>query len=636
MAGSPDQSSRSCPDRRGPARLTRLLRPQSAWPLWRGSRIARVSLTVVHRHWAVTGVLALYALAALIVPTRASTLVSDDWIFVRSVETLVRTGDLEILPISAPTAVFHVAWGALFATVFGFSFGAIRLSTVVLVGLSACAFYGLCRELGTSPARSALGTAVYLFNPLLFVLSFSFMTDAPFTALLVITTACYERGLRQDTQRPWWIVVGSIVAALAFLVRPHGALIPLTVAGYLYLFASRRLPLRPSRTEIVRLLQVVAIPATVAIAYALWSGGGVPSGQEAFIQEIESAGWDGTQQLVQRLAFVAAMYLGFFTLPVVVGALPGLRGLVRSIPPAGWLLFTLWEAVIIAGLAFFAPGDRRMPYVPQFVALWGLGPTDVAGAGAPLVDLWVLDAVTAVCAAAALLLGLVLVRGVGVPATPERGVAGMVLAVGIGQVVGVLPPSFPFRDWILSLDRYLLPLLPFAVWLGLWALRDVRFSLPAGCVVAAVVAAFSVAGTRDFLVLQHTTWNMARAAVCAGVPLTKLDGGYAWDGYHLWGATETNPEPAPPEAGPWWVWWWTPGNIPATDSTYVVSASPLPGYDEVAWIPYDRWLRTAPERVYLLHRQGTPLFHALPVRCGTSPSSGTGWPRLAWPQGRRP
>ncbi len=173
-----DQTSCSRPDRPDPARLGKLC-PEPRLPVRRGSRLARVVLTVGRRHWAVTGTLALYALAALIVPTGASTLVSDDWIFVRSVETVVREGKLEILPISAPTAVFHVAWGALFATVFGFSFGAIRLSTVVLVGLSACAFYGLCRELGISLARSALGTAVYLFNPLLFVLGFSFMTDAP-------------------------------------------------------------------------------------------------------------------------------------------------------------------------------------------------------------------------------------------------------------------------------------------------------------------------------------------------------------------------------------------------------------------------------------------------------------------------
>jgi hypothetical protein len=29
--------------------------------------------------------------------------------------------------------------------------------------------------------------------------------------------------------------------------------------------------------------------------------------------------------------------------------------------------------------------------------------------------------------------------------------------IGIWQVIGVLPPSFHFRNWIISVDRYLLP-----------------------------------------------------------------------------------------------------------------------------------------------------------------------------------
>ncbi len=231
------------------------------------------------------------------------------------------------------------------------------------------------------------------------------------------------------------------MAALAFLVRPHGALIPLAVAAYLA--PSCRLPLRPSRTEIVRLLRVVAIPATVALTYYLWSDQGVPSGQEAFIQEIKRAGWDGTQRAGATAGFRRRDVPRFLHAPGRGRDAPRSAGLVRSIPPAGWLLFTCWEAVIVAGLAFFAPGDRRMPYVPQFVALWGLGPTDVAGAGAPLVDLRMVDAVTAVCAAAALLLGLALARGIGARPSPEQGVAGMVLAVGLGQMLGVLPPSFP-------------------------------------------------------------------------------------------------------------------------------------------------------------------------------------------------
>ncbi len=582
-------------------------------------RLTRL-LSTTRSHRSLAAVLACFVLSALVVPPMAPTLVSDDWIYVRAVEELRRHGTLEIPPLSAPTAIFQVAWGALFAALFGDSFGAPRLSTVVLVGLGGGALYGLCRELGVDRVRGALAATLYLFNPLAFVLGFSFMTDAPFAALTIIATYSYARGLRPDRPAPRATLLGSVVAALAFLVRPHGALIPLGVATYL-LFARR---LRPTRDGLLLLLRVAAIPAITAVLYLLLAARGVPSGQESFVQSIAQAGWGETWRLVQRMTFFEVMYAGFFVLPLTVAALAGLRGLVGSVPPAGWVLFAVCEALLVNGLTNYGNSGRLMPYIPQFVGRWGVGPADLAGVSDFLFGARAAAWLTGVSAASAFLLILALCRSVGASPGPNRAGAGLVLAVGLWQVLGVLPPSFPFRNWTVSLDRYLLPLLPFLICLTLWALRDVRLALPVAWAAVAAFAAFSVAGTRDFLVFQQTTWDVARSAVGAGVPPTKLDGGYAWDGYHLWGTTASNPEPAPPQTGPWWVWWWTPGNVPATDSTYVVSAAPLPGFDVITKTEYSSWLRPERTEIHLLHRHGTTTFPMPTGRCVASPGSGTG------------
>jgi 4-amino-4-deoxy-L-arabinose transferase-like glycosyltransferase len=582
-------------------------------------RLSRL-LAITRSHWPLATVLACYVLSAFVVPTMAPTLVGDDWIYVRAVEELRRHGNLEIPPLSAPTAVFQLAWGALFAAVFGDSFGALRLSTVVLVFLGGGALYGLCRELEVDRVRSALAAALYLFNPLAFVLGFSFMTDAPFASLMTIATYFYARGLRPDRPDRRATLLGSGVAALAFLVRPHGALIPLGVATYL--LVARRL--RPNRDGLARLLEVAAIPAITAVLYVLLVARGIPSGQESFVQSIAQAGWGETWRLVQRMTFFEIMYAGFFVLPLAVAALAGIRGLVCSIPPAGWVLFAVCEALLVNGLTNYGNSGRLMPYIPQFVGRWGIGPADLAGVSGFLFGAGAAAWLTGVSAASAFLLILALCRKVGASPGTNRAGAGLVLTVGLWQVFGVLPPSFPFRNWIVSLDRYLLPLLPFLICLTLWALRDVRLALPVAWAAVAAFAAFSVAGTRDFLVFQQTTWDVARSAVCAGVPPTKLDGGYAWVGYHLWGTTQSNPEPAPPRTGPWWVWWWTPGNVPATDSTYVVSAAPLPGFDVVTKTEYSSWLRTEPTELHLLHRHGTTTFPVPPERCVANPGSGAG------------
>ena len=589
--------------------------PATAFPARRSAGIVGLA----RAHAALIAVLACYALSAVIVPTMTPALVSDDWIFVRAAEEFRRDGTLEIPSLSAPTAIFQVAWGALFAVIFGDTFGALRLSTVVLVFLGGAATYALCRELAVDRARSALGAALYLFNPLAFVLGFSFMTDAPYTALMVIAVACYARGIRSDQFANHAVLAGSVAATLALLVRPHGALVPLGVATYL--LATGRL--RPNRQSVLMLARVGGVPAAAAILYVLFFARGVQSGQESFVQSIQRAGWEETWELVQHLSFFGTMYAGFFALPFVLAASPRLYRLVQFNARTAWVLFVAGVALFVDGLVNYGNDDRLMPYIPQFFARWGLGPRDLSGVS-DLFGIQTAAWLTGACAAGAMLLLLALCRQVGVGPTPDRAGAGLVLAIGLWQVAGVLPPSFPFRNWTISLDRYLLPLLPFVVCLGLWAVRDVRPVLPIAWVMAAAFAAFSVAGTRDYLVFQRTTWDVARSASCAGVPMTKLDGGYSWDGYHLWGKTDENPEPAPPRTGQWWVWWWTPGNVPATDSTYIVSAAPLSGFDVVWETEYSSWLRQDETRMFLLHRQGAPTFHGPVENCAASTGSGTG------------
>ena len=151
------------------------------------------------------------------------------------------------------------------------------------------------------------------------------------------------------------------------------------------------------------------------------------------------------------------------------------------------------------------------------------------------------------------------------------------LAIALGQVAGVLPPSFHFRNWIISVDRYLLPLLPLALCLGFWALRGLRPSFGAAWVIVAISALISIAGTRDFLEFQNATWQVARAAIEGGVPMTALDAGSAWDGYYLYDYSVAHHLAPQTPGGPWWT------NLfaPATTSDYIVSTAPLDGYQEL-------------------------------------------------------
>ena len=570
-------------------------------------------------HYPIALVLLAFALAAVVVPTLAPVATTDDWAYARSAQILIDEARLTVFPVVAATAVFQIVWGALFGMIVEPALGIFRLSTVVITALGGLGLYGLCRDLGVTRGRGALGVATLLFNPLVFVLAFTFMTDAHFMALLVIATWLYARALEPEEIRGQLLVAGSGVAALAFLTRQQGLLI--APAVLLFLLLSRRL--RRDRTSIIVLVQLFALPLVAAGGYYLWLryGNDVPQVQSAFFREILEEGWDGTWWLLRRLTVVELMYLGLFSLPLVAAASPRVRGLMREIAPRAWLLFAVWQAILLVGVTALWGQGSLMPYIGQFLGSGGPGAPDILGSRPILLGPEIRSALTVVCLVASLLLALIAARGTSAPPSPERSRAGLVLSIGLGQVVGVMPPSYHYIGWAAgSLDRYLLPLVPLTIALALWALRGVRIALPLGWIVVAALALFSVAGTRDYLVFMRAAWTMGEEAVAAGVPLDRLDAGSGWDGYHLYEyGLEHRIRSRTPKGGPWWVYFYAP----ATDSAYVVASKPIPGYRLIREQPYSSWLQREPTNLYLLHRADVPWPpHPAPKEILTRPAPG--------------
>lgn len=156
-----------------------------------------------------------------------------------------------------------------------------------------------------------------------------------------------------------------------------------------------------------------------------------------------------------------------------------------------------------------------------------------------------------------------------------------------------------------SLDRYLLTLLPLALLLTLWALRGVRVAVPAAWVLVVGMAIFSIAGTRDFLTFHTEVWKLARETTAQGVPLTQLDAGAAWDGYHLYDySIENDIHTSAPL--PWWIGLFAP----ADTCEYIISGAPRDDfsdlYSPVKRVEYSTWLNPEPTYLYLLRRNDVP------------------------------
>lgn len=559
-------------------------------------------------NWPVLIPLLLFALAATIVPTMTDIATTDDWAYTRSVEILYWDIRLTMFPVVAATAVGQVLWGGLFALIFGMELGVMRLSTVVMVAIGAIALYTIFRQLGVSRSRASLGMAVYLFNPLSFILSFTFMTDPHFASVMLISVAWYMFGLHPERPRPWAIVLASVFAGYAFWIRQQGAFIPIGVV--FYLIASRRLWINWRSFGLAA--RVVLAPALMLLMYYAWLYwiNDVPDVQEGFLNRARGYGWDGTWFLLRYLTYFEIAYLGFFLLPLTIALLPGFRSRVAQAlfsSPLGFWAFIGWVGVAVTGLYLLTQQGRRMPYIGQFLGSGGYGPGDVPGPRRRLIEWsWFYDVLTIVSVSGAVILGLVLCRRLVEIRTPERAAAGLVAMVALWQVIGILPPSYQYLTRGGSLDRYLLPLIPLTIALVLWSIRDVRLAQPLAWLVVAVLAVVSTAGTRDYLVYMDAVWSMARDANRAGVANEKMDAGSGWDGYHLYtDMIEQNiTRNMSPSRSPWWINFYAK----QTDSTYIVSTDPRwrEGYVVVHQREYDQWLEDDPVVVYLLRKQDAP------------------------------
>ena len=149
----------------------------------------------------VAAVVAAYFATIALLP-RVDVPVGDDWAYARTVERFIHGDGFRIVDATVATLVLQALWGAAVTSVLGFSYVTLRLSTVALAALGAVALYGLCRTLGASRQWSAVAAAAWLFNPLAYVLSNSFMSDAAFGGLLVTATLFYVRGLCGDREVP--------------------------------------------------------------------------------------------------------------------------------------------------------------------------------------------------------------------------------------------------------------------------------------------------------------------------------------------------------------------------------------------------------------------------------------------------
>jgi 4-amino-4-deoxy-L-arabinose transferase-like glycosyltransferase len=520
----------------------------------------------------------------LISPARSFP-VNDDWIYALSVSDLL---NWRYTPPdwAQTTSLGHVAWGALFSTLFGYNFTVLTIATLVMSAGCLALFYLLLRHLDVKSDGALLVSALLGFNPIFFHLSYSFLTEVTFLAYTLAAVLCYLRGIKGYGE--YWYWLGGLATSMAYLTRQFGILV--VVAAFVYALA-----VEGWRWKWRQVIAIAALPVLTAIIYALWERT-QPAQLIAFNVQtvIEGLVEDPLGYIQGRMMHITwtVSALGLYLLPALRMPRRSALALLFFVP----LAFFLLRSGQIFGSLFPVSGNMVDHTGFEFgyysaETTWSQSVWAILGVASAIV----LSLHGAMC----------LERGWDWLRHARRSeqsrladplllpcLLGLMLTL---TVLFVTPSLY---------DRYWLPVLPFLLLPGLRPSKQSsdEDSSPRRIPVwrwllLLPLAIFSMVGQRDYMEHAALRWQGAESLVAQGAQYSQVDAGFEWQGWNLFeeGARRQREKPLkkyipfPPSL--------------VLDSVYLVSDLPKTGYIEIGRLPYKSWLNGGHERFVRLLRR---------------------------------
>jgi hypothetical protein len=448
----------------------------------------------------------------------------------------------------------------------------LRLTTVAMSLLASLALYDLLRAQAQFSSLEASFAAVsFGLNPIVFLMSGTFMSDVPAIALSLLALDSYARALR--TGSPWWLQAGVVLATFAAITRQNAIVTPI-VAGLL-LARDSRLRKRPAW------LLGVVLPVVAGALAHFWFVGrpdAVPLGPTV-----------PTATRVFVLIFAGSIYLGLSTLPMLA-LRPGISNRKWFVLALAAMAGGVWTCVMF-GKAFFpsyAYHGGFFPYLENIITPWGTLESGGYVVGErPLM----MGRVTQML--------LTLAGCVGGAALLVRVHAGLdrvalnsplVLYSSLHALLLVVSPTL--------YDRYLIVLMPGALAIAGAASFPTRW--PIGLGVLALFAACSAGLMHDWLAWNSARWELGRRALARGVPADDIEGGLEWDSWYAPGDVASEGPPPRPRG------FMLPFNrrrFPHITGRYALAFSQRDGTAVLDSQPYRLWLVPGEWKFLLLVRR---------------------------------
>jgi hypothetical protein len=525
---------------------------------------------------------------------------NDDWSFGLAVEHLMKYHEFRPTEWTAMSLLTNVLWGGLFCLPAGFSFTALRLSSLTASILGILGIYCLAKQARLPRWLTVIAILTLAFNPVYYALSNTFMTDVLFAAIFIFAAFFLLRHLKSEANSD--LAIGTALIVLATLSRQLAIAMPLAFA--IVWFLKRGFRSRDMLRAVIP--AVVAIGTLIVFQHWLTITGRLPAVSSGRNQDLIKAIVSPNRTLPNFAynAYVSLVYLGLFLSPVGLCSLAGAwKEQRKKIVPIFGL--SIW-AFLLATVLYRSKG-AFMPICGNVLTEAGIGPRLLRDTEFLNINfspafpdvfwqittcLSLLGAAALVTLVAVIIINLILKARQSVLSDGEITAAFLLLSAII-----YLPPVLLTGVFF---DRYLIPIIPLLAIAIPSALQpaggfNLRLcSLPA--LILFVSALLAVGGTRDYLAWNRLRWQATDNLMANDhIKPSEIDGGFEFNGFYLYDPHYQKQS----HKSTWWV----------QNDTYQISNGPVPGYQVIHEYSYVHWLPRYTGKVLVLQKstQGNAL-----------------------------
>lgn len=546
--------------------------------------------------------------------------ICDDGPYILVAKNLALTGHIAYNGWSAAMLCWQLYLGAAFIKLFGFSFTAVRMSTLLVAVLSAFLLQRVLMRSGVTEGNAAIGTLALVLSPLYLLLSVTFMSDIHGLFGIVLCIYACIRALQSTTDRAaiGWLclaIVSNVAIGTSRQLAWLGVLVMVPCALWL---------LRERRSVLLIGTAATAAGFLGIFACLLWLGHQPYTTPERF------GITDFPVVHVTRRILTLLLEIPFLLLPVMALFLLGLRRsrtrtiLIVSGALALFALLAVMPSPLHSHVAQFLEPTLRDSPGGEWITVQGLYEALNDPTPPVFVPLWIQALVSAISYGGVLVLCLACLgrRYPKLRSDNATSISWQQLGILLAPFAAAYVALLTYRaasvahDNIgnLIFDRYAIGLLPVVLILLARLLQErvePRYAL-AGAIPVAIVALYSIAVTHNTFSLYRARVALAAELRANGIPDTAVDNGWEYNLLvELQHASHINnsliklpanayvPPPAAPADSCYVVF---RAFTPQVQPLYGVSFAPDDCYGPAPFAPvhYSRWPEPQPGTLYVV------------------------------------